>query len=337
MGLLDELRAILPGDDEITPEDTWELLRKRVTVLSLRAWEGRNEWPAIQAWLSNFDGKSGVPEKTEKLHALFLLSQFLYIGSIETRVLLQAVYRDLFIIPLIQKIRLSLKGTRDGKALERGVAEALSKTRFLGVGNPSESGVHLLYFFRQENELQKQLFMDSAAIFENVRSSDGGIHRRLAQPEVRNYVFVDDICGSGETAITYSNNVLADILACNPKAELYYLAMFASAHGLKRVREMTSFRDNCGAVFELDETYRCLTKSSRIMYAAPPHIDADTLRHMVQWYGKLLVPHHPCGFDDSQLLLGFHHNIPDNTLPIIWAEGSSAQSWTPAFKRYPKF
>ena len=31
----------------------------------------------------------------------------------------------------------------------------MSATGFLGVATPSESGVHLLYYFRQENNLQK--------------------------------------------------------------------------------------------------------------------------------------------------------------------------------------
>ncbi|WP_439568871.1 phosphoribosyltransferase-like protein [Sphingopyxis sp.] len=337
MTVLDELRSVLPGDGESTPEDTWDILRERVTVLSSRAWEGRNEWPAIQAWLRNFDGRSGLDERVERLHALFLLSQFLYIGSIETRVLLQAIYRDLFMIPLVQEIRNQLGGSRDEALVRRKVSEALVRTRFLGVGNPSESGVHLLYYFRQENGLSKKLFLDSAAVFANQILPDGSPRRTLAQPTVDRYVFVDDVCGSGKTAVDYSKNILADILSLKPKAKLYYLSMFASADGLRNVRENTKFGTNCGAVFELDESYRCLTEHSRIMHAAPPHIDGASLRQMALWYGKMLLPRHPAGYDDSQLLLGFHHNTPDNTLPIVWAEGTSAQAWTPAFRRYPKF
>jgi hypothetical protein len=125
-------------------------------------------------------------------------------------------------------------------------------------------------------------------------------------------------------------------VALNSNAKLHYLSMFASTEGLKNVREQTKFAENCGAVFELDESYRCLTEGSRIMHAAPPHIDGAVLREMVLWYGKLLRPNHPGGYENSQLLLGFHHNTPDNTLPIIWAEGSGSEVWTPAFRRYPK-
>jgi hypothetical protein len=336
MSLIDQLSALLPDSAEATVEDTWELLRHRVTILSERVWEGRNRWPEVQAWLGNFDGRSGLDPEIERLHALFLLSQFLFIGSIETRVLLQAVYRDLFLIPLIQEVRGALGGTRDLSAVRAGVYAALQKTRFLGVGNPSESGVHLLYYFRQENRLPKNLFLDSAAMFTTTQRPDGTTHRVLANPDIDHYVFVDDVCGSGETATVYSRNILTELAALKPDAKLYYLAMFASADGMNLVRTMTRFGGNSGAVFELDESYKCLSEKSRILRAAPTHIDKDALRRVAMTYGGLLWPDYPGGFDDNQLLLGFHHNTPDNTLPIMWWEGSRELPWIPAFKRYPK-
>ena len=37
-----------------------------------------------------------------------------------------------------------------------------------------------------------------------------------------------------------------------------------------------------------------------------------------------------------KLLIGFAHNIPNNTLPIIWGEGTSAAPWHALFRRYEK-
>jgi hypothetical protein len=336
MSVIDQINALLPDDNTQTSEDIWESLRQRITVLSERVWEGRNRWPEVQAWLDNFDGRSGLNSNEEQLHALFLLSQFLFIGSKETRVLLQSIYRDLFLIPLIQEIRTELGGSRDVSIVEYNVNIALQRTRFLGVGNPSESGVHLLYYFRQENQLPKSLFLDSAAMFTTVRQIDGSLQRSLSNPDVERYVFIDDICGSGQTAETYSSNILTELIALNPDAKLYYLAMFASDIGMHRVRTNTKFGRRSGAVFELDETYQCLSDMSRILRAAPAHIDKIALRRVARSYGSLLWPEYPVGFDDNQLLLGFHHNTPDNTLPIIWGEGTQLTPWTPAFKRYPK-
>lgn len=321
--------------EEATPEQTWDLLRVRITVLNERVWENRNQWPQVEAWLANFDGRSGSDPEVEKLHALFLLSQFLYIGSAETRVLLQSVYRDLFLIPLIQEVRASLGGSRDPAIVEVAVEEALMKTRFLGVGNPSESGVHLLYYFRQENQLSKKLFLDSAAVFTSTLSDDGKIERALAHPDVERYIFVDDVCGSGDTAAKYSEGIVTELLALRPDAKLHYLAMFATRKGIEKVRT-TKFGAGSAAVFELDDSYSCLSAEARILLDAPPHINATMLAKVATTYGELLWPECPGGWDNNQLLLGFQHNTPDNTLPIIWAEGNSIFPWTPAFKRYAK-
>jgi hypothetical protein len=333
---MSDLDDLLPGDSETTPADTWASLRERITILSERAWDGRNTWPAVMAWLRNFDGKTGLAPETEQLHALFLLSQFLFIGGAETRVLLRAVFRDLFMVPLIQEVRKELGGSRNQRAVQAGVQGALARTRFLGVGNPSESGVHLLYFFRQENTLSKELFLDPAAMFTTTVALDGKTSRSITDPAIDRYVFVDDVCGSGETALKYSRNVLAELTSQLPDVKLHYLAMFATKVGMERVRNCTRFGANGAAVFELDETYQCLSERSRILHARPPHIDPAILTNVALTYGSLLFPAHPGGFDGNQLLLGFQHNTPDNTLPIIWGEGSYAVPWTPAFKRYPK-
>ena len=321
--------------EEVTLEQTWEMLRTRITVLNERVWENRNQWPKVEAWLANFDGRAGFDAEVEKLHALFLLSQFLFIGSAETRVLLQAVYRDLFLIPLIQEVRVALGVSCNPATVEIAVKEALAKTRFLGVGNPSESGVHLLYYFRQENQLSKKLFLDSAAIFKSTLSDDGKIERTLAHADVERYIFVDDVCGSGDTAAEYSEGIVTELLALKPDARLHYLAMFATRKGIEKVRT-TKFGTGSAAVFELDDSYSCLSASARILLDAPPHIDAATLKKVAMSYGGLLWPKCPGGWGNNQLLLGFQHNTPDNTLPIIWAEGSSSFPWTPAFKRYVK-
>lgn len=136
--------------------------------------------------------------------------------------------------------------------------------------------------------------------------------------------------------MTYSHNILTELTSLKPNAKLYYLAMFALTEGINRVRTMTRFGQNSSAVFELDESYKCLSDKSRIMHAAPAHIDGGALRQVATAYGRLLWPDFPVGFDDNQLLLGFHHNTPDNTLPIMWWDGSTAQPWVPAFIRYPK-
>jgi hypothetical protein len=314
----------------------WDQLSKRIITLNERAWGLRITGPEVMAWLRNFTGLTGRDQATEQLHALFILSQFMYFGSREIRVLLRAMYRDLFFIPLVQQIREKLGPGADSEL--RSVLEAeLAATRFMGVGNPSESGVHLLYFFRQENGLSSKSFMDSAQLFVRV-DENGAMGRRLRHPEVRRYVFLDDLCGSGETAVRYSKDLLPDVLAQAPETELCYLSLFATSRGLDVIDQQTVFGGHADSVFILDDSYQVFCDRSRYMAVMPDAIDAALLRSLASSYGALLVPEHPLGYGDSQLLLGFSHNTPDNTLPIIWADRmTGARRWVPVFRRYQKF
>ena len=160
---------------------------------------------------------------------------------------------------------------------------------------------------------------------------------RLRYPDISRYVFVDDVCGSGETAVRYTD-FLQDVQAKNKNARFFYYALFATTDGLKRMKEESIFGSNSGTVFELDETYKCLSKRSRYLSVVPDGVDADNVRMLIEAYGRLLWPEHPLGYENSQLLLGFHHNTPDNTIPIIWMDEANGAKvpWHPAFRRYPK-
>lgn len=333
---VEALKAYLDEGAAGTDEGTFGLLRNRIMVLNARVWEHRVDWTHVERWLACFDGSSGHAADVERLHALYFLSQFLFFGGVEIRVLLRALYRDLFLAPLIQEVRRANRGTRDADVIRRGLGEAFARTRFLGVGSPSESGVHLLYYFRQENRLLKGQFLDTAQILERDASSASG--SKLRHPEVERYVFVDDVCGSGETAQRYSDDFLGEVAAANGDARFSYFAMFAKREGLERIRNGTVFGTDVDAVFTLDETYKCLSPTSRHLRSLPPGIDADVARQVARFYGARVLPSDPTGFDDGQLLIGFHHNTPDNTLPIIWMDGENASPvpWYAIFKRYPK-
>lgn len=318
-------------------DSTYERLMKRILILNEKVWEERMPEPRVKAWLENFVGRVASPE-VERLHALYWLAQFMYFGSREIRVLVRSLYRDLYLCPMIQEVRTSIGQSAGLAALESRVAEEIIHTRFFGVGNPSESGVHLLYYFRQENKIQKQNFLDSVQIFHRKK---GGT-RTLRNPAIRRYVFLDDVCGSGETAIDYSAEILEELLGLNPDAKASYYCLIASKDGLSEVRSRSLFADNVAAVYELDQTYRCASESSRYFdQRVYPEISKDIAIRLAQSYGEVLAgtPLHALGYEDSQMLLGFHHNTPDNTIPIIWHDQShhGGARWTPAFRRYPKY
>jgi hypothetical protein len=313
--------------------ECWDTIVSRVVTLNERLWENRLTGVSVKHWLENFTGLTGSSAEEERLHALYVLSQFMYYGAREIRLLLRAVYRELFLLPLAQQINARVANVQQFKA---ELTTQISSTRFLGVGNPSESGVHLLYYFRQENRLPKSSFLDAAQLYRSDSTAASG--RRPAEPGINRYVFLDDLCGSGETAETYSKNLLPDLINAQPNVELHYLALFGTKDGLDHVRDRTAFGKHCSAIYELDKTYKWLDTGSRYFSVLRSELNPSVLQLLPQHYGKLLWPEHAMGWSDGQLLLGFFHNTPDNTLPIIWCdeENGSDHDWYPVFHRYPK-
>jgi hypothetical protein len=308
-------------------------LYAKIKVLNERLWEDRVPRPVIDLWLDNFAPETGDP--SERVHALFLLSQFIYFGDREVRALLRALFRDKYRYPIIEEVRRSNGDTIDASVIDAAFQQELMKTMFLGIGNPAESGTHLLYYFRQVNRLGKERFANIADLFDDsIASATVG----LLDPGLTRFVFIDDFCGSAEQATRYSTttlSVLRDVAKrASVKFTISYLVLVATEEGLQLVRDNTDF-DVAEAVFELDDSYRSVSPNSKHFANAPPDITIGFARQVAENYGRGLWPQHPLGWRDGQLLLGFHHNIPDNALPIIWYDEHQS-GWTPVLPRYPK-
>jgi hypothetical protein len=312
-----------------------ELLGK-IKILATTIWEDKNP-KVFQKWRENFQ-QHDDPKKCEELHALYLLSQFMYFGSRQMRYLLKSLYRDQFRYPVIESIRKANGNTTNLGFINSKYDEELKNTRFLGVGNPSESGCHLLYYFRQENILSKDLFIHTHEIF-----TRKGREKKLAlkTPSISRYVFIDDFTGSGEQAGGYSKEIISDIKALNPDAVTEYILLFATQKGLQSIRAATKF-DYVRSVFELDETYKCFGPKSRYNPPAKLGLDWSFAKSMCEKYGSIFATlddslyGHTLGYKDCQLMIGFNHNTPDNSLPIFWFDNPKAFPWDPVFRRYPK-
>ncbi len=133
-------------------------LLAKIKTLSECAWDNRIKRHDVDLWLENFKKPGEAATKREREHALHLLSQFVYFGHSQMRELIKALYRDHFRCPVLRKIREANGNLTNPNRLGSLFSSQLSRTRFLGMGNPSESGCHLLYFFRQENALRQNSF-----------------------------------------------------------------------------------------------------------------------------------------------------------------------------------
>lgn len=317
---------------------------KQIEVLNSTLWEYRALRPRIDEWLANFDNDQ------ERDYALYLLSRLMYFSSSNIRNLLKALYRDLYRYPIIQEIRKANANTLDEAFIETEFKKELMHTRFLGVGNPSESGVHLLYYFRQENRITKRLFVNTDDVIQ--RHADGSVSLRSDFSDATRFVFIDDLCGSGQQATTDTNvrRCVDDIRSLKPDAKISYLMLFGMTEGIEVVKG-SGLYDYAEAVIELDESYKCFSDVSRYFQDGIHKKDVaeDIAYHhgydIIHEYLKLLgcdpkaqdlgAEKNALGFGNCQLLISMHHNTPDNTLPIIWFDEIEGL-WNPIFKRYNK-
>lgn len=308
-------------------------LQAKLKALNETLWERKAEWPQVEMWLSQFDESPDL-DKDEQIQMLFLASHFMYFGVREIRALLRALFRDIFKYKVIAEIRTKNGKTRDKGFISSEFVKNLGKTRFMGVGNPSESGSHLLYYFRQENGLGKNYFINSHEIFRRI-----GWRRfswnTIRDQSIERYVFIDDLCGSGTQATEYSKSIVAPLKALNPKAKVSYYTLFATSTGLEEVRKLNWF-DDVATVVELDASFRSFSDGSRIYKNETAPFDKVKARKICHDRGSRLEPTFPLGWRDGQLLIGFCHNTPDNTLPVFWYDEPSGHPWNPLFRRFPK-
>lgn len=318
----------------------YDKLLKKIYAYYQTIWREKFKEGIDQEWLANFTHSDSDTEQKEKLNMLYLLSKFMYFGNEEVRQLLLSLYRDLYKYPIVAEIRKSNGDTTDLAIIGAKFEEELSATRFLGVGNPSESGVHMLYYFRQECKLSKRSFINTSEIFSTKKVTEDlpdGTQRIYLKSELSNknitrYIFIDDFCGSGSQAKGYLKQIVENIKLEKPEAEINYFMLFGTEHGVNEVTKLGIFK-NVNAVFTIDESFKAFSDSSRYFSNPPdPTIEKAFAQDTAKKYGTNLF-HPPLGYGDCQLLLGLFHNTPDNTLPIFW---SDQNLWKPIFKRYNK-
>lgn len=315
-------------------EDLEAEFMNAIQALNASVWRNRVDARTIEEWLKEF-GTDCQPGSAGRLHALYLLSRFMYFGDEEVRALLRALYRDHFRYPIIAEIRSQSEHTRDATVLSSKFEAALAQTRFLAMGNPSESGTHLLYHYRQENGLSSKQFISTHEIFDLTAKEPV-----LADLTIKRYVFIDDFCGSGNQGLRYSKALLPRIadtaqLAGVAKPQIAYHVMVATTNGLRRLRQEAKF-DVIACVLELDDSFQAFGETSRYFRNPPQGIQRDLARALAYDVGEQLSPGEALGYNDTQLMLGFVHNTPNNTLPIFWHPGHANRTWHPVFRRYYK-
>ncbi|MCQ9635061.1 hypothetical protein MP477_08860 [Chryseobacterium sp. WG23] len=305
-----------------------ELLHK-IKIFNETVWEHKVSRKKVFSWLGNFKDE-------EKTDLLFLLSQFIYFSKFQIDNMLLSIHRDFFKYSIVEEFRVNNFDTLDETLIKSHLDDVLSKTRYVPIGNPSESSAKLYYDFRTINNLKKRLFIEQSEI-NNLKGED-----------IDYFIFIDDVCGSGSQVSTYTRTSITNIKTNFPDAKIIYYTLVASQKGFDYVKSLNYFTSQNSVIF-LDDTYKCFSPDSRFLKNNDFGIDVDKLKIVCEKYGydlfksilirggedENLAVHHQLGFNDGQLMLGFHHNTPDNTLPIFWYNEDMI-SWNPIFERKNK-
>lgn len=284
-------------------------------------WEDQLTLDILHKWLGNFSGEAGTLDQEQKV-ALNLMNNFMLYSEKEIKYLCKAAFS------IIKRDKIRQKVTQGIELLpDNIVQEIIDNYRFSYIGEAGESGAHLLYQFRQENKLLNEHCKEpSKFLLEPCNDA--------LLPDA-NLIFIDDFLGTGRTACKFWDSTMVKIKAKYPRIKMNFLALVTTTRAIQEIRAYTGLDVLSPQV--LDCQYKVFSQDSIIF---PDNAERENAKKICELYGcKLVKRAHALGYENSQALLGFHHNIPDNTLPIIWSEKiqSNGKKWSPLFKRYSKF
>ncbi|KAA6322313.1 hypothetical protein EZS27_028130 [termite gut metagenome] len=146
-------------------------------------------------------------------------------------------------------------------------------------------------------------------------------------------MIIDDFVGSGDTIV---NNIKEYFIPefCLILKERKIITIFGIVTGFSEAKEIIERKINKLGIDAiviiidiLDDSDKCFSDSSRI-FVTPS--EKRKVKHICQSKGELLEEKYPLGYSDSQTIIAFPMNCPNNTLPIFWKE---TKNWVPIFKR----
>ena len=116
-------------------------------------------------------------------------------------------------------------------------------------------------------------------------------------------------------------------------AKCYYFSLLGLERGISYIQNNSGF-ELVVVGEELSDEEMAFADNSQVFSKEEQSI----IRPICEKYGKILYEKHPLGYDNTQALIVFPHNTPNNTLPIIWASERneakySKKIWYPLFER----
>jgi hypothetical protein len=199
--------------------------------------------------------------------------------------------------------------------------KAGEKIVLIPIGKLGKSGMAMIYYLKK------------ATYFGNKRVKLMENNDFAAFTDNCKVVLVDDFSGTGGTIIEFyheikeklpqKHTVIALTVVFMENAELALQKENIGIKGNKRIAAFSSRGSVFGYYPKMKAMRNFCFEYGDKLYSREKYINKKTLQH-------------PLGFSNSQALIGFEHSIPNNTLPIIWADkkvDGKDINWNPLFPR----
>ncbi len=294
---------------------------------------GERFFESLVRWLRQFD----TPEK-RRILITFIRKELIFISSQEMHHAIACVYPDFIRRELILRVADELGVSR--YQVKRIVASndfhtLRRKTLYLGLSD----GARLDRLRRSSPELSHEQFwlspeLGTHAVETMKRKLTEAIAEKklLGQAQFRHVVFVDDFYGSGTSLLHRKNNgdwggklararthLNSDLRSGqNPLVEegahITVVVYIASEKAEKHIKDTLT-------VFEPDWKLKVIQR-------LPTSVSCDDplFAELCEWFfDDVLVDKHkkrrtPLGYGDAALPLVLHHNTPNNSVSVLWAD-----------------
>jgi hypothetical protein len=206
---------------------------------------------------------------------------------------------------------------------------------YCGLGHTGKSGSLTLYYLHHAISAiaAVEMSFETKSAFRPLSDFTAG-----GEPFPTAVVFVDDFIGSGKQATREIHRFLEQAPWLRER-RIYYCALLGFSDGIARIRdEFRSFDISVTVGETLRDADRAFSIHNGIWQSEKERKEGQSWAEDIGLQlvtGRYENPEKHClGWDDSQALMAFHYNTPNNTLPLFWSTGNvNDKPWTPLVTR----
>ncbi|MFH4630858.1 ATP-binding protein [Vibrio alginolyticus] len=189
-------------------------------------------------------------------------------------------------------------------------------------GTVSKSGASTLRMYASENKITTHNIKNFSDIKKTIESNN----------EISAIVFIDDILATGGSIISGINELKEQCgeIISERKIVVVIGVICGVSEGYENIlRQDFGFEVETVVCDVLPSECKVFSEASEVFTEREERQYAQSI---CTKYGSQLQKMHPLGYQDSQLLVVFKDNCPNNSLPILWSS-SNTPKWIPLFNR----